>query len=67
MATPGENVTLECEVDAHPTPILSFSRDSTAIDKIINSSKYDVRILRENSVSTIQLIISLQMSNSFIC
>lgn len=55
MATPGEDVTLECEVDAHPTPVLSFSRDSAAIDKIISSSKYDVRILRENNASLLHI------------
>ena len=51
MATLGEDVTLECEVDAHPTPKLSFSRDSSAMEKIANSSKYDIRILRESQVS----------------
>lgn len=54
MATPGDDVTLECEVDAHPIPKLSFSRDSSATDKITNSSKYEVRILRENRVRLTQ-------------
>lgn len=48
MATIGDDVTLECEVDAHPIPKLSFSRDSSAMAQIANSSKYDVRILRES-------------------
>ena len=53
MATIGDDVTLECEVDAHPTPKLSFSRDSSAMDKIGNSSKHDVKILRESRVNII--------------
>ena len=58
MATIGEDVTLECEIDAHPTPKLSFSRESSAIDKISNSSKYDVRVLRESRVSSLFEIFS---------
>lgn len=50
MASPGEDVTLECEIDAHPTPKLSFSRDSSVIDTIGNSSKYKVQITRESKV-----------------
>jgi hypothetical protein len=57
MATLGEDVTLECEVDAHPIPKLSFSRDSSAVDKVGNSSKYDVRILRESRVNNRNYII----------
>ncbi len=55
MATIGEDVTLECEVDAHPIPKLSFSRDSNSIDKLVNSTKYDVRVLRESRVRCVNL------------
>jgi hypothetical protein len=58
MATIGDDVTLECEVDAHPIPKLSFSRDSSAMAQIANSSKYDVRILRESRVSIISFVLS---------
>ena len=51
MASLGDDVTLECEVDAHPKPKLSFNRDSNSIDKIANDSKYEVTIKRRNNVS----------------
>lgn len=63
MATLGDDVTLECEVDAHPTPKLSFSRDTSAMDKITNSSKYEVRILRENREPDANYIMQLMVRN----
>lgn len=54
MATLGDDVTLECEVDAHPAPKLSFSRDSVLIDKATDSKKYEIKILRENQVSQVK-------------
>ena len=59
LASPGDDVVLECKVDAHPTPMLSFTRDSDGLDKIRNDSKYQVNILRENKV------ISFSLSNNF--
>ena len=50
MASLGDEVTLECEIDAHPKPKLTFNRDSNSMDKIVNDSKYEVTIKRKNNV-----------------
>lgn len=54
LATPGEDVTLECQVDAHPAPVLGFSRDQDLVQAISNSSKYEVTISRESQVSSLK-------------
>lgn len=55
MASLGDEVTLECEVDAHPKPKLTFNRDSNSMDKIVNDSKYEVTIKRKNNVREVIL------------
>lgn len=63
LATLGDDVVLECKVDAHPTPKLSFNRDSTSQDKISNSSKYEIKILRENMEADSNFIMRLTIKN----
>ena len=51
LATLGDDVTLECEIDAHPKPKLTFNRDSNSIENITNGNKYEIKITRKNNVS----------------
>ncbi|XP_054267567.1 Ig-like and fibronectin type-III domain-containing protein 1 [Macrosteles quadrilineatus] len=44
MAAPGESVTLECLLDAHPEPKMLFWRDYANRVPVIQGSKYDVNI-----------------------
>lgn len=56
LATPGDDVVLECQVDAHPAPVLGFSKDQDLVQAITNSSKYEVTVLRQSKVSWTTLI-----------
>ena len=51
MASLGDDVTLECEVDAHPSPQMFFSRDPEGLEKLHNGSEFHLNIMRETNVS----------------
>ena len=51
MANLGDDVVLRCQVDAHPTPQVFFSRDADGLDAIANSTKYETRLVKQDQVS----------------
>lgn len=53
MATLGDNVVLECAVDAQPEPKMMFWRDPNGRVPVIQSGKYSVDIIYSKDVRKI--------------
>lgn len=62
FATLGDDVTLDCEVDAHPAPQVYFSRDADGAVKISSGTKHQVTLMREGAELDSAYILRLKIS-----
>lgn len=63
MATLGDTVTLECQVEAHPDPKMMFWKDFAQRVPIIPGSKYEINFTRNKEVRIICHFVILKHVN----